>query len=265
MITLLNLLPPTEYGLPLVSMSLAIVAFSYAVVGHAGASGYIAVFALANASPEQIKPVALMLNLIVASVGCWNFLRAGHLPLREIWPVYILSLPMALLGGWLNLPGQWFRPIVGVVLLLSAWRLGTELEDPSTLSRPSRSILLLTGGGLGLLAGITGTGGGVFLTPLMLIFRWCSTREASAVSVLFILMNSAAGLTGWSLAHIDGLGQPITQNLSSWILIVLISGTIGSRLGSRHWPVTWIRRCLALVLIFAAVKLMGLIPIALGN
>ena len=101
-------------------MALAIVAFAYAVVGHAGASGYIAVFALANAAPEQIKPIALILNLVVASVGCWNFLRAGHLPWKDIWPVYLLSLPMALLGGWLNLPGHWFRPIVGAVLLLSA-------------------------------------------------------------------------------------------------------------------------------------------------
>ena len=249
----------------LVSIALAIVAFAYAVVGHAGASGYIAVFAFANASPEQIKPIALILNLVVASVGCWNFLRAGHLPLTDIWPVYLLSLPMALLGGWLNLPGHWFRPIVGAVLLLSAWRLATELQDPVTLRRPSRSQLFVTGGGLGLLAGFTGTGGGVFLTPVMLFCRWCSTREASAVSVLFILINSAAGLTGWSLAHPEGLVQLISQNLVSWVLIVLVAGTVGSRLGSRHWPVTWIRRCLALVLFFAAIKLMGITPIMLNN
>ena len=246
-------------------MALAIVAFAYAVVGHAGASGYIAVFALANAAPEQIKPIALILNLVVASVGCWNFLRAGHLPWEEIWPVYLLSLPMALLGGWLNLPGHWFRPIVGAVLLLSAWRLGTELQDPVSLRRPSRLQLLVTGGGLGLLAGFTGTGGGVFLTPLMLLCRWCTTREASAVSVLFILINSAAGLTGWSLAHPEGINQLIGQTLVSWVLVVLIAGTVGSRLGSRHWPVTWIRRCLALVLVFAAIKLMGFTPNLLSN
>ena len=246
-------------------MALAIVAFAYAVVGHAGASGYIAVFALANAAPEQIKPIALILNLVVASVGCWNFLMAGHLPFKDIWPVYLLSLPMALIGGWLNLPGHWFRPIVGFVLLLSAWRLGTDLQDPVSLRRPSRSVLLITGGGLGLLAGFTGTGGGVFLTPLMLLCRWCSTREASAVSILFIIVNSAAGLTGWSLANPDGLVQLMSQNLMGWVLIVLISGAVGSRLGSRHWPVKWIRRCLALVLVFAAIKLMGIAPSGLSN
>ena len=249
----------------LVSIALAIVAFAYAVVGHAGASGYIAVFALANASPEQIKPIALILNLVVASVGCWNFLRAGHLPWTDIWPVYLLSLPMALLGGWLNLPGHWFRPMVGAVLLLSAWRLATELQDPVTLRRPSLFQLLVIGGVLGLLAGFTGTGGGVFLTPLMLFCRWCSTREASAVSVVFILINSAAGLTGWSFAHPEGIVQLVSQNLLSWVLIVLVAGTVGSRLGSRHWPVTWIRRCLGLVLFFAAIKLMGITPIVLSN
>jgi len=258
---LVGFLPPSEIGMPLVSMALAIVAFAYAVVGHAGASGYIAVFALANATPEQIKPIALILNLVVASVGCWNFLRAGHLPWRDLWPVYLLSLPMAVLGGWINLPSHWFRPLVGGVLLLSAWRIGTEVQDPIRLTRPARSVVLATGGALGLLAGCTGTGGGVFLTPLMLLCRWCSTREASAVSVLFILINSAAGLTGWSLAHPSGLQQLMGQDLLTWVIIVLIAGAIGSRLGSRHWPVTWIRRCLALVLVFASIKLLGLAPL----
>lgn len=151
----------------LLAAALAVVAFLYASVGHAGASGYIAVLALAGLPAEQIKPLALILNTLVASVGCWNFLRAGHLPWRRIWPVYLLAIPGAFLGGWLNLPSLWFRRLVGAVLLFSAWRLGRAPVDPPTLREPPRLLLLTAGGGLGLLAGLTGTGGGVFLTPLL--------------------------------------------------------------------------------------------------
>lgn len=182
----------------LLPSALAVVAFLYASVGHAGASGYIAVLALAGLPAEQIKPLALILNTFVASVGCWNFLRAGHLPWRRIWPVYLLAIPGAFLGGWLNLPSLWFRRLVGVALLFSAWRLGRTPVDPPTLRESPRLLLLAAGGSLGVLAGLTGTGGGVFLTP------------------------------------------------------------VGSRLGSRHWPVAWIRRCLAVVLLLASLKLLGL-------
>jgi uncharacterized membrane protein YfcA len=185
----------------LIAAALAVVAFLYASVGHAGASGYIAVMALADLPAQQIKPLALLLNTVVASVGCWNFLRAGHLPCRRIWPVYLLAIPGAFLGGWLNLPSFWFRRLVGLVLLVSAWRLGRNLKDPPELQEPSPALLLVAGGGLGVLAGLTGTGGGVFLTPLLLFCRWCTTRQAAAVSVLFILFNSIAGLMGLAVSR----------------------------------------------------------------
>jgi hypothetical protein len=242
----------------LLAAPLAVVAFLYASVGHAGASGYIAVLALAGFPAEQIKPLALILNTLVASVGCWNFLRAAHLPWRRIWPVYLLAIPGAFLGGWLNLPSLWFRRLVGVVLLFSAWRLGRALVDPPTLREPPRLLLFAAGGSLGVLAGLTGTGGGVFLTPLLLLCRWCTTRQAAAVSVLFILFNSIAGLAGLMLARpgaLLGLGR------LEWLLVlipVVLAGAIGSRLGSRHWPVAWIRRCLAVVLLLASLKLLGL-------
>ena len=240
--------------------ALAVVAFLYASVGHAGASGYIAVFALAGLQPEQIKPLALLLNTVVASVGCWNFLRAGHLPWRRIWPVYLLAIPGAFLGGWLNLPAFWFRRLVGGVLLFSAWRLGRTLQDPPQLRDPSAPLLLAAGGSLGLLAGLTGTGGGVFLTPLMLLCRWCSTRQAAAVSVLFILFNSIAGLAGLVVAGSPSLAVLTRPDLAVLLITVLLAGGLGSRLGSRHWPVAWIRRALGLVLLLASVKLLGLVP-----
>ena len=242
----------------LLPAALTAVAFLYASVGHAGASGYIAVLALAGLPAEQIKPLALILNTLVASVGCWNFLRAGHLPWRRIWPVYLLAIPGAFLGGWLNLPSLWFRRLVGAVLLFSAWRLGRAAVDPPALREPPRLVLLAAGGGLGLLAGLTGTGGGVFLTPLLLFCRWCTTRQAAAVSVLFILLNSLAGLAGLMVAR---SGDLLAYQRLEWFQVlipVFLAGAIGSRLGSRHWPVSSIRRCLALVLLLASLKLLGL-------
>ena len=247
----------TAAGLGLTA-ALAAVAFLYACVGHAGASGYIAVLALAGMPPAAIKPLALMLNTVVAGAGCWNFLRAGHLPWRRLWPVYVLAVPGAFVGGWLNLPQAWFGRLVGVVLLVAAWRLGRTNQDPPHLRHPPAALVAGAGGALGLLAGLTGTGGGVFLTPLLLICRWCSTRQAAAVSVLFILLNSIAGLGGLVLARPAAVVAVIRPQLGLWILAVLLAGGIGSRLGSRHWPVAWIRRALAIVLVLAALKLLGL-------
>jgi len=242
----------------MLAAALALVAFLYASVGHAGASGYVAVFALAGLPADQIKPLALLLNMVVASVGCWNFLGAGHLPWRRVWPVYFLAIPGAFLGGWLNLPAFWFRRLVGVVLLFSAWRLGRSPEDPPQRFEPKPLSLLAAGASLGLLAGLTGTGGGVFLTPLLVLCRWCSTREAAAVSVLFILLNSTAGLAGLAVARPAVLLSLLRPDLAALLTAVLLAGAVGSRLGSRHWPVAWIRRALALVLVLASLKLLGL-------
>lgn len=239
---------------------LALVAFFYAGVGHAGASGYIAVLALAGLPAEQIKPLALILNTVVAAQGSWQFWSAGHLRWRLFWPVLLAGLPAAFLGGWLDLPTLWFQRLVALVLLASALRFLHQPRDPERFSRPPLGLLLLCGAGLGLLAGLTGTGGGVFLTPLLLCCGWASTRQAAAVSSLFILGNSLSGLTGlWLARRAVGPLLPALPAQFGWmLLVVLLAGAAGSRLGSRHWPVAWIRRCLALVLLLAACKLLGL-------
>lgn len=237
------------------AIGFAIIAVLYSSVGHAGASGYIALMALAGLQPGLVKPVAMLLNCVVASISCWNFLGAGLLPWRSIWPVYLLAVPAAFLGGWLHLPAVWFHRLVGLVLLLSALRLACGAEDPASLRRPSGPLLAITGGGLGLLAGLTGTGGGVFLTPLLLLARWCHTRQAAATSALFILVNSISGLAGLALARPAAFSSVLSAPLPGWIAAVLLGGGLGSRLGSRHWPVAWIRRLLALVLVSAASRL----------
>jgi hypothetical protein len=247
-------------GWPLwLPLPLAVVAFLYAAVGHAGASGYIAVLALAGLPAAQIKPLALLLNLVVAAQGSWQFWRAGHLRWRQFWPLLLAGLPAAFLGGWLDLPTLWFQRLVALVLLASALRFLRQPRDPERLRTPPLVLLLLSGAGLGLLAGLTGTGGGVFLTPLLLLSGWATTRQTAAVSALFILGNSLSGLAGLVLAR--GTGLPLPPRQLGWLMLaVLPAGVAGARLGSRHWPVAWLRRLLALVLVVAAAKLLGLHP-----
>ena len=168
--------------MPSLLLPLALVAFLYATVGHAGASGYIAVLALAGLPAAQIKPLALLLNLVVAAQGSWQFWRAGHLRGELLWPLLLTGMPAAFLGGWLDLPTLWFQRLVALVLLASALRFLQQPRDPQPLRTPPLPLLLLSGAGLGLLAGLTGTGGGVFLTPLLLHTGWASTRRNSVGS-----------------------------------------------------------------------------------
>ena len=235
----------------LLPLALAVVAFLYGSVGHAGATGYIAVFALAGLAPELIRPLALMLNLLVASFGAWQFWRAGHLHWRRFWPLLPLAVPAAFFGGWLELPTQGLRWLLGAVLLSAALRFLLQPRDPHPLDPPGGVTLLATGAGLGLMAGLTGTGGGVFLSPWMLLRRWCSTRQAAAVAVIFIWVNSMAGLLGFLRS-----GQPLPQLPLPWAVAVLLAGGLGAHAGSRRWAVPTIRRLLALVTGFAGSKLL---------
>ena len=241
----------------LLAAALALVAFLYASVGHAGATGTIAVLTLAGWSAGAIKPLALILNTVVAAVGCWTFLRAGHWPGRAFWPVYVLALPAAFLGGAWHLPVLWLQRLLGLVLLASAWRLARQFQEPADPRPPHALTLALSGGGLGLLAGLTGTGGGVFLSPLLLLGRWCGTRQTAAVSVLFILLNSLGGLAGLGLSRPDALTAVLQPQLLLWLALVLPAGALGAHLGSRRWPLLRVRRCLALVLVLAGGKLLA--------
>jgi uncharacterized membrane protein YfcA len=245
----------------LVLAALGLVAFLYASVGHAGASGYLAVLALAGFSGSVIKPIVLILNVAVASVGSWQFIRAGYLRWRTFWPLVVLSVPAAYLGGSLMLPTLWFNRLIGLVLVVSSIRLLRDPHDAQSLREPNISVLLLTGGGLGLLAGLTGTGGGVFLTLLLLFRRWCTTKQAAACSVVFILLNSLAGLAGYVIARgvlLAGAIDPLGPMMALSVPVVFAAGALGARFGSHHWPGTLLRRLLAIVLLLAATKLLAL-------
>lgn len=233
------------------------VAVLYSSVGHAGASGYLAVLALVGLAPEAMKPTALVLNLVVAAVGAIQFTRAGHFAWRTFWPFALGSIPAAWLGGAMKLPVASYKAIVGVVLLVSAIRLlwtarvPADREALADAQAPPLAAALPIGAGLGFLSGLTGVGGGIFLSPVLLILGWASAKRTAAVSVWFILVNSAAGLLG----HLASL-QRVPADLSLWAPTVLAGGLIGSTLGSRFLPGPAIRRLLAVVLVLAGVKLL---------
>jgi len=227
------------------------VAFLYSCVGHAGASGYIAAMTLCGLAPAVIKPTALVLNIIVAAIASWQFRRAGHFSWRLFWPLALASVPCAFLGGYLNLPARVFKIVVGLVLLASAARFLIDPPEESAAKPPALPVSLGIGAGLGLLSGLTGTGGGIFLTPLGIFLRWERTKTVAAVSAAFILVNSAAGLAGYlgKMRTFPGLAPSLA-------LAALAGGTAGSYLGSARLPHTTIKRLLAVVLIIAGFKLL---------
>jgi len=235
------------------------VAVLYSSVGHAGASGYLAVLALAGLAPEAMKPTALVLNLVVAAVGAIQFTRAGHFAWRTFWPFALASVPAAYAGGALKLPVGTYKAVVGVVLLLSAawlfWtarRASPEQDARADARNPPLAAALPIGAGLGFLSGLTGVGGGIFLSPLLLFLGWAGTKRTAAVSVWFILVNSASGLLG----HVASV-ERVPPEVRLWAPVVLVGGVIGSTLGSRVLPGPAIRVVLAVVLVLAGLKLLG--------
>lgn len=226
------------------------IAVLFSSVGHAGGSGYIAVMSLLGLAPAVIKPTALSLNILVASIAAWQFVRAGHFSWPVFWPFALLAVPFAYLGGYIELPTTAFKVIVGAVLLYSAARFAV----PSHVERPTTAPALLPavaiGAGIGLLSGLTGTGGGIFLTPLLLVMGWARAKTAAAVSALFILLNSTAGLLG---------NVSSTKALPDYIAVLLVAaalgGLIGSHLGSRRAAPMAIKQLLAAVLLVAGLKL----------
>jgi uncharacterized membrane protein YfcA len=234
----------------LLFLAVALIAFLYSSVGHAGASGYIAIMTLWGSSPTTIRPTALVLNILVASIGAFQFWRAGYFSWNLFWPFALLSIPTAYLGGYLQPSASVLKILIGLVLIFSAVRLVFRRADPVDIVSPSRPTAISAGAGLGFLSGLTGTGGGIFLTPLLLFCRWAHIRQAAAVSALFILVNSVAGLVGYFTAKrsIPSLGLILAA-------AAIIGGTLGSHLGSRRFAVRVISLFLAAVLIIAGTKL----------
>jgi len=231
-----------------------VAAFAYASVGHGGASAYIAAMALASIAPAAMRPIALVLNILVSAIASYKFWRAGYFRWRLFWPFALVSIPLAFAGGAITLPGHAYKVLVGVVLIYAAWQLWRSAragEEMREVREPPVALAMAVGGALGLLAGLTGVGGGIFLSPVLLILGWAGTKQTSAVAAPFILVNSLAGLAaGFTM-------KSATLPPQIWILgiAVLIGGWLGAEYGSRRFANPLVRRILAVALALAGAKM----------
>ena len=245
-----------DWIVALLAAGMLVAAFGYAAVGHGGASAYIAAMALAGIAPAEMRPIALLLNILVSSMGTWKFYRAGFFRWRLFWPFAVVSIPMAYLGGAVTLPGSAYKILVGAVLLYAAWQLwrsGKRGEEMREIREPPLGWAMVIGAAMGLLAGLTGVGGGIFLSPLLLMLGWAGTKQTSAVAAPFILVNSLAGLAAVFMAKGTALPTYV------WILVpaVLAGGWLGAEYGSRRFANPVVRRVLAVVLALAGAKMVA--------
>jgi uncharacterized protein len=229
-----------------------IAAVLYSSVGHGGASGYLAAMALFGMAPAVMKPTALVLNIIVAAIASFKFIRAGCFDKSLFWRFAIGSIPCAFVGGSIAIPTQIYKPIVGLVLLYAAGRLGFANGSSQTPEGRDIPNWLSVGLGMviGLLSGLTGVGGGIFLSPLLLLNGWATIKQSAGVSALFILVNSIAGLLGYLTKF-----PTLPSSLWLWSIAAAVGGWLGAEYGSQRIGNRSLQRLLAVVLVIAGVKL----------
>ncbi|MCH8539372.1 MAG: sulfite exporter TauE/SafE family protein [Opitutales bacterium] len=227
-----------------------VVALLYSSVGHGGASGYLAVMALFVVAPEYLRPTALFLNLIVSSLGTIAFYRKGYFRNRLFWPLALAAIPFAYIGGQLSLGDMYFRLLLACALIVAISRLFIKAAPEERFRLPSAKVLVPIGGAMGLVSGLIGVGGGIFLTPLVILLRWSSAKTAAAIFAPFIFVNSLAGLLGLQPSLSD-----FHPHLMGMAVTVLMAGFLGARWGSGWAQSRHIRCALAGVLMLAVFKL----------
>ena len=234
----------------LIILAIFIVAVLYSSVGHGGASGYLAMMAFLAVAPEVTRPTAFLLNVFVATIASIQFIRAGYFSWRLFWPFALGAVPVVFLAAFIHLPTTVYKIVFGVVLILAALRLAWNLKAGTEIKMPPIWLSIVIGMLIGLLSGLVGVGGGIFLTPVLLLMNWSETKKAAGVSAMFILVNSLAGIAG-------NYAQVIALQSSVWIWIAaaVVGGVFGSTLGAKKFDSLMMRRVLAVVLLFAGVKL----------
>jgi len=228
-----------------------LVAFVYSSVGHAGASGYLAVMSLLSFPLTEIKSTSLVLNIIVAAIASYKFISAGYFDKKVFLPFAITSIPAAFIGGAITLDPHWFKAFAGLFLLLSAVGLIIKNKriDQDKTSELNIYTALIVGAVIGLFSGLIGVGGGIFLSPLIIIMGWTSLKKTSGISALFILCNSIIGLSG----HIYSNSFQV-HNIFYWMLAVIIGGYAGSHLGATLYNNKMLIGILFIVLCSAGLK-----------
>ncbi len=233
-----------------------VIAFFYSMVGFGGGSSYLAVLALAGLSYQHIPPIALTCNLIVAGGGFIHFYRGGHFEPRKALPFIILSVPMAYLGGTILIKKEFFFLLLGLSLLAAAARMVIPdhyFEKTKEVSwQRAWMVGLPVGGGLGFLSGLVGIGGGIFLSPLLLVMRWVNVKQAAACASFFIFVNSFSGLIGQLQK-----GSSRYEYFLALSGAVFIGGQMGSRLGSFYLPKVGLQQLMAALILLVAVKLLS--------
>lgn len=231
---------------------LFIVAFLYSSVGHGGASGYLALMALFGFAPEVMKPTALILNIFVSIIAFIQFYKARHFLWKLFLPLACASVPMAFVGGLLTIEQDLYRKVLGVVLLFAIVRfIGLKGKDFEKHRRHNVYLAVLIGAVIGLLSGMIGIGGGIILTPVIILLGWGNLKQAAAISALFIFVNSISGIAGQLYR-----GITFTSNMAVLICVALAGGLLGSYYGARKFDQLFLKKILAGVLLIAVVKLL---------
>jgi len=236
----------------LISVAVFTAALLFAIAGHSGASAYLAIFALLGMTPDVIKPSVLALNVVVASITTYKFSRAGHFSWRLTWPFILTSVPFAFLGGLISLPTPIYRILVGVVLVYASIRMLFDAPGKNGMlpDFPPVWLSLLLGAGIGFTGGLIGIGGGILLSPILLLTGWAGPQLTAGTIAVFVLVNSISGLLGhWSAS------MHLPPQLPIWGLAALVGGWIGAEIGSRRLSAVTIRRMLGLILLFAGVRM----------
>ncbi len=236
---------------PLIIAAIFLVAVLYSSVGHGGGSGYLAVMAFLSVAPNITKPTALALNIFVAGIATVQFCRRGHFSWKLFIPFAAASIPLAFVGGMINLPVEYYKLVLGIALMLAAVRLAWNFSQTREIIEFKWFPALFIGAVIGLTSGLIGIGGGIFLTPILLLAGWTNPKTAAGVSALFILVNSISALIGNYQNAVE-----LSPGVAVWIFVAVIGGIIGSTLGSKYFASVTLRRALAVVLVIAGLKLL---------
>jgi uncharacterized protein len=231
---------------------LSVVAFLYASVGHGGASGYLALMALFSVAPAEMRPSALMLNVFVSAIAFYQYYRSGHFSWNLFIPFAVASIPLAFAGAMIQIDPVWYKRILAFCLAFAAFRIfglikGTE--GPS--QKPGIPVSLGVGGSIGFLSGLIGIGGGIILSPLLILLRWSPVKQTAGISALFIFVNSLSGLAGLATS-----GAVFHSKIILWVMVAAAGGMAGSYFGSKRFNVNVLQKALAAVLLIAICKLM---------